>query len=346
MTIAIEPKTLRARWDALLEEEPRLRIRRAAQRLGVSEAELLATKIGEGVTRLEANWVEFYQELPRLGRVMVLTRNERAVHEVTGSYGELSFEGPVGLALGEIDLRIFINRWRFGFAVETPFRDGVRRSLQFFDAQGTAVHKVYMVEESELEVYQELVERYMVEDQTELIAVEPPAAKPAAKPDAEIDVEGFQEAWRGLKDVHDFFMMLMKYGVERMQAMRLAPEGYTTQVPTSAAVEMLEKLRDEEVPFMTFVGNDGCIQIFTGTAKKLVRAQGWFNILDPGFNLHLRDDEIREAWIVRKPTVDGIVTSLEIYDEDGEMIGQFFGKRQEGQPEDERWRAIVESMAA
>jgi hypothetical protein len=43
----------------------------------------------------------------------------------------------------------------------------------------------------------------------------------------------------------------------------------------------------------------------------------WLNVLDPGFNLHLREDLIASAWIVRKPTADGVVSSLELFDAGG-----------------------------
>ena len=43
------------RWSELLTEEPKLRIRDAAKKLGVSEANLLETSLGEGVQRLEGD---------------------------------------------------------------------------------------------------------------------------------------------------------------------------------------------------------------------------------------------------------------------------------------------------
>ena len=67
----------------------------------------------------------------------------------------------------------------------------------------------------------------------------------------------------------------------------------------------------------------------------------WFNILDPTFNLHLREDSIHHAWIVRKPTRDGIVTSLELYDGDGFCFVQLFGERKPGKPERDEWLSIV-----
>jgi putative hemin transport protein len=70
----------------------------------------------------------------------------------------------------------------------------------------------------------------------------------------------------------------------------------------------------------------------------------WINVLDDEFNLHLREPGVAGAWLVRKPTKDGVVTSIELYDAAGENIALMFGKRKPGQPEDENWRNLAESL--
>jgi putative hemin transport protein len=70
----------------------------------------------------------------------------------------------------------------------------------------------------------------------------------------------------------------------------------------------------------------------------------WVNVMDPDFNLHLRGDAIASAWIVKKPTTDGHVTSLELFDSDGETIALLFGKRKPGQPESEAWRTLASEL--
>ena len=67
----------------------------------------------------------------------------------------------------------------------------------------------------------------------------------------------------------------------------------------------------------------------------------WLNVLDPGFNLHLREDLIDSVWVVEKPTVDGIVTSVEVFDAQSELIAMFFGVRKPGSPELPAWRDLV-----
>ena len=68
----------------------------------------------------------------------------------------------------------------------------------------------------------------------------------------------------------------------------------------------------------------------------------WLNIMDPEFNLHLRQDAIDEAWVVKKPSEAGIVTSIELIDKEGTMFNQFFGKRKPGIPELPEWTTLVE----
>src|SRR5262245_47905157 len=95
---------------------------------------------------------------------------------------------------------------------------------------------------------------------------------------------------------------------------------------------------------MVFVGNRGCLQIHTGEVHKIVPLGPWINVMDPGFNLHLRTDAVTEAWIVRKPTDDGIVTSLELFDANGETIALLFGARKPGIPEQDAWRERIAEL--
>lgn len=51
----------------------------------------------------------------------------------------------------------------------------------------------------------------------------------------------------------------------------------------------------------------------------------WLNVLDDGFNLHLRADHMAEVWLVNKPTRHGAAISIEAFDKDGALILQMFG---------------------
>lgn len=338
---------LKSQWDALKEENPHLRIRNAADTLGVSEAELLATQVGDTVTRLRPEFAHILQEIEKLGKVMALTRNEECVHERKGVYLNPDFSSPfAALFVGEdIDLRIFLSHWSKAFAVSEKSEHGDRKSIQFFGKDGLAIHKIYLTKDSNEAAFDELVEKYRSDDQG---TGEPVSEVPLTideKPDADIDVTGFREAWANLKDTHAFFGLLKQFGVTRTQALRLAPGGgYADPIQKESIVKMLEGAASQKLPIMVFTGNRGNIQIHTGLVRKTMWHNQWFNVMDPDFNLHLDMSKIAQAWVVRKPTEDGVVTAIEVFNEMGEIIVQFFGKRKPGIPELKEWRELVATL--
>lgn len=343
-------KTLKERYEALKAEAPKLRIRNAAEKLNVSELELLAMQLGDTAKLLKSEPHEILLALEPLGELMALTRNDYAVHERRGIYSNVSFMGDarmMGLAVNpDIDLRLFMNRWKYVFAVTMKSRGKMLYSIQFFDVAGDAVHKVYSTKKTNLEAYHQLVENFKAEDQSpEFELNKTPVEKPEYARDEEVDLAAYQADWEALEDTHDFFGMLKKYKLARQQALRLAPAGYCEKVDNQTVIRMLEMASNRAVPIMVFLNNKSCIQIHSGPVKKLFEMEAWYNVMDPQFNLHLNMNGVVESWIVRKNTKDGIVTSLELFDKDGELITYFFGARKPGIPELEGWREIVADLS-
>jgi putative hemin transport protein len=336
---------VRTAWDRARQDNPGVRARDAAALLGVPEASLVASLVGHGAVRLGGRFAWLLERMLEVGEVMVLTRNPSCVHEKVGSYGHITLSETGGVVLNrEVDLRIFLGRWRHGFALEEPVKEGTRRSIQFFDEGGTAVHKIYARAGTDLAAWEALVEAFRAQDQSDSFTPAPVADKHAARPDDAVDLAGLRAAWGALEDVHDFFGMLKDFGVAREQAFRLVAAPFATRVRPASVRQVLERASAQAAPIMVFVGNRGCIQIHTGPVERIKVTGPWLNVLDPGFNLHLREDHIASAWVVRKPTRDGIVTSLEVFDADGANFAMFFGERHAGEKERADWRAIVAGL--
>ena len=339
------PSDLRRRWLSLKAADPGLRARDGASRLGVSEAELVASRCGDGVIRLDGPWTELVRELPSLGIVMALTRNESIVHEKIGRYGNVSIFENTGLVLNQdIDLRIFFDHWNVGFAVDEETRSGSRRSLQFFDSHGTAVHKVYVREGSDEKAFEELARAHRHADQSPGQTVLPTAKPAVPRPDSKVDRIELRRRWRALEDPHDFHAMLKDLGMARVQALRLAGDGCARRVGNGSFAIALENAAATRMGVMVFAGSPAVIQIHTGPVQRLKRTGPWFNVLDSRFSLHLREDRIASSWVVRKPSEDGIVTSLEIYDARERQIAWLFGERKPGQAEQPRWCELTRRL--
>ncbi|MBB1601793.1 hemin-degrading factor [Variovorax sp. UMC13] len=328
----------------------------AAEALSISEGEAIAAHAGEHAQALRATplrgpWLALLQSLERCGPVLALTRNPSTVHEKTGVYQKLSGSGHVALALGEdIDLRLFFSQWHAGFAVSEAAANAGQPpslSLQFYDPHGLAVHKIFARDATDRAALQSVIDAHT--DLSLAPAFTPPMPKAPPRPDAQIDAEGLREAWAAMQDTHQFFGLLNTFEVERQQSFRLTQGRFTQRAATSAIRALLHEAAFEGVPIMVFVSNAGCIQIHTGPVVRIepmeMRGMQWLNVLDPGFNLHLREDLIEAVWIVEKPTSDGIVTSVEAFDRDGQLMAMFFGARKPGAAEREDWRAVVRKLA-
>jgi putative hemin transport protein len=218
--------------------------------------------------------------------------------------------------------------------------------LQFFDKAGVAIHKIHLRSQSNSTKFDELLHQFQGDDQAPGIQVTS-LDKPAAElPDRDIDVTAWHQAWRTMKDTHDFFDLLRQFKVTRTQGLRLADSEFVQTLPVTCVKELLEIAASASTPIMVFVGNPGMLQIHSGPIQKVIATGSWINVMDPRFNLHLQMDSVAQAWLVRKPTDDGIVTSVELFNNSGEAIAMFFGERKPGNPELSAWRNVVEELLA
>ena len=323
---------------------PEMRERDFARIHAISEAHLVAAEVGRTAIFLKPDVGLLLNGLSAVGEVMALTRNESAVHEKIGPYEKVVIGPMASMVLGEqIDLRVFPSKWAFGFAVEKTGEDGaVRRSLQFFDAQGQAVHKVHARPATNLEAWSALVTNLRHAEQTDTIVTTPRFAVPGLGEPA--DVASLREQWQALTDTHQFFGMLKKLNLHRLNALEMVGEDFAWQLDATAVEQMFTAVAGTDLPIMAFVGNHGCIQIHAGPITNIKPMGPWLNVMDDTFHLHLRLDHIAAVWAVRKPTSDGHITSVEVYDGNRELIIQFFGKRQEGHDERAGWRTAVEQL--
>ncbi|WP_224361464.1 hemin-degrading factor [Hyalangium versicolor] len=313
---------------------------------GVSEAELLALHVGESCVRLENRFDELLPLLKSLGPVVALTRNAFAVHEKRGVYRHLEAQGSEARFLGEeFELRLFLSHWRHAFAFQEGESKYGRRSLQFFDEAGAAIHRIVLEEGSNIAAFERLVAEFASGEQSPRLGLSPRGLAATPLPDIAVDVQGLRRAWLALRDTQAFHWMLRRFEVTRVQALRLVGSDLARAVDPSALLWTLERARDRGISLRISVGNRGSIQSHLGHVQTVRSMGAWLSVQDPGFKLHVRTDPIASAWVVRKPTVDGVVTSVELFDAEGEPLALLSGNRKSGQPELSSWRALTEELA-
>ncbi|MBE0445174.1 MAG: ChuX/HutX family heme-like substrate-binding protein [Psychrobacter sp.] len=341
-------------YQTLKTKTPMLFPTEGAIALGVSEFELMLASPYSHYIGNQCKAV--LKQFEKFGDMESIVRNELAVHEKTAPYNNLKLGEKMGLALnvGGLDLRFFMWQWHHMLAVtDTSRADKPSYSIQFYNAEGAAIDKVYLRELSA-----DSIARWqaMIQEQLQTVGIDELTLTAQEQPTdwrykalSEEERAQLQQGWQEMTDVHQFHSLLKNLDIDRASSYQQAPEQMTHRLDISAVEAIFEQARDAKCPIMTFVGNSGLVQIQTGTVQTLKRMGDWFNVLDKGhnnFTLHLKDKALAQVWCVKRPTKDGIVTCIEGFDNKGSSIFSVFGQRIEGTPELVEWQQIVANIVA
>jgi putative hemin transport protein len=325
-------------------ENPNMRERDLADKLKISEAQLIAAQCGEGSVRIAAHPDKVMAAAQTLGEVMALTRNPSCVNEKVGTYDNYHSGLHASMILTEdIDLRIFPSHWQHAFMVEKETDAGTQRSLQVFDAAGDAVHKIFLRDGSDVAAFERAKNELRLDDQSQSMSVE--ARKPDETPKADVSkLDILQKEWARMTDTHQFMRLTSKLKMNRLGAYRIAGEPFVRALAPAAVDQMLHDVAASALEIMVFTGNRGCIQIHSGPINTLKAMGPWQNVMDPRFNLHLRLDHIAEVWAVDKPTQRGPAVSVEAFNATGGLIFQVFGVGKEGRDCRPAWGKLVAGL--
>ncbi|AEF99395.1 ChuX/HutX family heme-like substrate-binding protein [Methylomonas methanica] len=303
-------RALQQAWENLQAERPQTRIREAASLLGVSEAELVASGCAGNAVQLDGPWPALLAEIGELGLLMGLTRNDEAVHEKIGLYDRSATAGDWLLLSGHgVNTALLTGLWHAGFAVCETTRIGERRSLQFFDARGEAVYKLYLTEHADQARYQRLVDAHRTAYPPPNLELPADSMLDAADTDT---VSGMPEHWQR------WFKSSFFTGNDT---------GIHTSRPIAVSVfaELMLQLADMQLPIQIIVRNQAAIQVHDGPIRNLMIGGPWLNVLDQDFNLHLNQTAIACLRSVNLPHRGHGLQGLQLLNARGQTIASLFG---------------------
>ncbi|WP_016915237.1 heme degradation protein [Vreelandella stevensii] len=325
--------------------QPRLPAIEIAERLGISEGELQAARLGREVWTLPLAPRALAAWWHQLGHVKALTRSRLAVLEQHGTYPSLAGGTHTGLMLdpGGLDLRLLYSHWHWACLIRDPMPTDTgtithRWSLQVFDQHGCAIHKCFALDEPRTEAWETLAALGTLDTPAFTHSMPRPQRPLPSAPT-------LAQEWAAMSDVHQFFALLQRHRLERLEANQLMEGQYTYTLPVHALETLFLEVHRQALPLMLFVASPGCVQIRTGTLPAAVRARGWLNLFGEQFTLHLNDTAIEQLWVVNKPNRDGGVTSVEAFDAQGSLVLQLYAERQEGRSERREWRQLLNTLS-
>jgi putative hemin transport protein len=198
-----------------------------------------------------------------------------------------------------------------------------------------------LVDESHTEAYQTLITQFRDPIQTSSLSLENKPTKIALND--EIDAGSLRQRWSQIKDVHEGGQIINAFNSPRIKIYEALGDEYAKKLPYSIIEDTLKALSEYQIPTMIFVQNQSAVQSYAGHIKRLLRTGPWFNILDEGFNLHLNTEQIGQAWLITKPSENGYIHSLNVFDHNHNEIMIMTDNRTRGEQESIEWATLMKT---
>lgn len=209
---------------------------------------------------------------------------------------------------------------------------------------GAIVNQIYLENTEGIPAFDHLAAEFAADDQHTAVTASTRRPDQEHRPHADLDVQVLRTAWQHMTDVHEFSRLIKDLGIKREQAFELIGSDFAYRVDASALPALLDHVKQNSQPVMIFVGNNGMTQIYNGTISTIQSTGESYLALNQDMRLHLQTANIHHGWVVRRPARNGIITSVEFYDAQGEQIVNVFSRRGRNTEESPAWRKIVAGL--
>lgn len=316
------------------------RARNAAQIMGISE--LLYVLLGDLVRIKFIAKRDFKALLNAISGLyaMVLTRNDTVVLEHSGILNLEEYEsGLIGWRADEWQTEFELSCWDYAIWIEGE----ARPTIQFYDAAGDAIHKIFAVKETDVSAFTRIIEPFLQDPYDWAREAGVGATFLNADRDTGIehwfftklknqitgqegttncqmiDKEALLLDWRLLAHRNNIGPLFKQYKISRPRGYALLSEG-VFQLEYALLQHLFTSVKEQQLGVKITVTNAGALQTHRGGLNKMVTVGPWFNVLDPKFNMHLMESEIATVWLLTKGFDDDYLAHIECFDQHERLV--------------------------
>ena len=265
---------LKSKWKKFQQDNPKVRIRDAAYQMKVSEAELLSTEINETVSfLLIEDMTAFIKDVLKVDKIMLLIRSDYVVHEKTIKTKNIRLEDNQIIDLDKNDCSILnfnMDAFEYVFFQKKMHSNRELKSFQFFDKVGRAILKIYL-KGKDLGLFDEIELKYKkiynYEMQSDLDISNSDLLDSKIKINLPYDTSNSKTTCRDIS----------------VKSLRL----------------ILENASDMKTPIQIHALGLGTIQYHRNTVRNIVDYGPWVNVIDQKFNLHVLENGLTKASLVK-----------------------------------------------
>ena len=285
---------LKINWESLLKNDNNLRIRDAASKLGVSEAELLSTEIGDTTSYLSIdNYYEFFKNILKLNKVMFLVRNDFVVHEkIITALSYILKENYIMSKDGNRLIDVNFNNIKYAFFQKKKHKKIELKSFQLFDNNGNSIIKIYLKDDNHNpfdKIAEKYKKKYLYELQSQDLTLQN------------------NSNYYTFQDINVFY----KQRQTNSHSHKIAGENFRS---------IIDKVSDYKIKIQIILVSKNIIQYHEDKLIKIVDYGPWYNILDKNFNLHILEKKIHHLEIHNLSTSEIDYHLINVLDENDNTI--------------------------
>lgn len=262
--------SLKVKWLAFQDENPKVRIRDAAKKIGVSEAELLSTEIDDSASFLSIiSLKDFIKDILLIDKVMFLIRNDIVVHEkIVRSKDVELIDNQIIFIKNNNSILLDFNKqlFKYAFFQKKLHANKELRSFQFFDASGHSILKIYLKGKDSLQfdnIALKYKSKYNYELQSELHLEFSAVGATDIAPDLPFSINKSKSVARNM--------------------------------PSNSLRLILENASSSKIPIQIHGFGLGAVQYHRDIVRNIVDYGPWINVIDRDFNLHVLEQGLSKA---------------------------------------------------
>ena len=240
-----------------------------SREIKISEGELLSLKINSNLKYLDIpDQIQFFNDIKRLKKVMFLTRNDDIVHEKTiipNKLDIISNENNILLTCESPLLKFNDNLWEYAFSEYKITKNRELRSFQFFDKSGDSVLKIYL-KSDDVEKFNDISIKYESSYSYQLQGTCLPS-------------------YNTNKSLKELVLLKKSININNTWNKKM----FYSKALFRKMLQYLSKNKNEVSLYI--IGNKS-VQYHVGIINKVVDFSSWLNVLDPNFNIHVKEKNI------------------------------------------------------
>ncbi len=257
---------LKSEWKKFRSENKNIRIRDAASKMGVSEAEILSTEIGDSVSYLSiSDFSLFLKDILCVDKLMILIRSKIVVHEnIIESKNVKLTENQIVDINGLIVLDFDSSHFKYAFFQNKLHAKRQLRSFQIFNKKGDAVVKIYL-KSKDIDIFDNIALKYESKYNYEL--------------QSGVNVNHLIQEHPNIVFYFDKNNSIPEIIEVSNQSLRV----------------LLDAASNIKLPIQIHGLGVGSVQYHRDIVKNIVDYGPWVNVIDKKFNLHVLESEISKS---------------------------------------------------